>query len=1525
MAQTSLLQGKPFYCREWVFHKLQHCLQEKAGAPAPAPGPGPTGSGRAAAWGVLLVGGPGSGKTALCTELLWPSSPAGLQRGLHRQALAFHFCKAQDADTLCAGGFVRGLVAQIRRSGLLQGYEDKLRDPAAQSLLEPGECERNPAEAFKRCVLLPLLGVEPPPESLYLLVDSVDEGEHAAGLPGTVAELLAGHHELFPPWLLLLCSARRQSRAVAKMFSGEHPVRASRCTPAPGPVRRPPRARTATVRGSRASTQSPRSAAPAADPGLRLLSRGPSRRALAQGCPGLAASRWADRRFRKISLDDLRKACIVKDVQQYILHRLDREEALRQHLTKETAEMLNQLHIKSSGCFLYLERVLDGVAESFIMLREVRDIPGTLNGLYLWLCQRLFVRKQFAKVQPILNVILAARRPLTVTELYHAVWTKSMSLSVDDFQRKLDVLAKLLVDGRGGTKTLFHHSFAEWLLDVKHCTQRYLCSAAEGHRMLAMSCTCRGPRLTPLQAQEFALHLTRSNLQLAAAELALWVVWSGAPVRDALCTRVPAEQEVLQLLVQAGARVSAEDGRAACIVRQALEREDSIRTLLDNGASVNRCDSSGRTLLGSAAYSGNLDVVNLLVSRGADLEIEDARGHTPLTLAARQGHTKVVNCLIGRGANVNHTDRDGWTALRSAAWGGHAEVVSALLRAGVLVDCADADSRTALRAAAWGGHEDIVLSLLRHGAEANRADREGRTALIAAAYMGHREIVALLLEHHAQLDHEDADGRTALSVAALCVPASKGHAAVVSLLLDRGAEVDHCDKDGMTPLLVAAYEGHVDVVELLLEGGADVDHADHNGRTPLLAAASMGHAAVVHTLLFWGAAVDSIDGEGRTVLSIASAQGNVEVVRTLLDRGLDENHRDDAGWTPLHMAAFEGHRLICEALMEQGARTNEMDNDGRIPSILAAQEGHYDCVQALLEGKSSVDHRGYDGRNALRVAALEGHRDVVELLLSHGADVDCKDADGRPTLYILALENQLAMAECLLEHGADVEASDAEGRTALHVSCWQGHLEVVRALLAHRADVNAADKERRSALQSAAWQGHVRVVQLLLERGAGVDHACNQGATALCIAAQEGHLDVVRVLLERGADPGHADQFGRTAMRVAAKNGHTQIIKLLEQHGAAGLNGCAPSPVHASGQRPPPPAAAKSPPPAAQSSSSGSTGGADAQPSLRGLPGGPAPAFSSPSESPDSTADRHKSSLSNYSLKSSKNSSLRTTSSTATAQTVPLDSVHGLSFTEQIQQHSLPRSRSRQSVASPCSTHSLGPGHRSPSSESEWGPAKASLRPSKASPSGRPDNPGRSGPAGRRAEQPRAAEYEMMPLDRRGSPAACGGAAPSEPQCPAPPATAQQGGEQKKRNGIVTNPNYHLQGSQVFLGRVSVPRAVQDPGHPEVLEGYPETELSLKQALRLQIESSDPSFSYKKETPLGMAEFCRLQVRSVSAELGSPGAAARADKVRVVGGAAEAWREGEEAAARRPAPPLPPPLTNVPDRTQRKALASAAA
>lgn len=1269
-----VIEKKRFFCREWAFTKLSHCLEQRPASKT---------------CGVLVVGGPGSGKTAFSAELAWPSAGANArhQRSLNRRLLARHFCQARSEASLSPAQFVRSLVAQLLQPGsdgihrvsssspipgsttttnattvpltsremVAEAYAEKLRtDPEIQAALQPDILDRDPDDALKKALLFPLLELEPPKNCLFLLVDSIDEGQ-TLDLPQTgtrdsrrendnvsrtIAELLANHHHLFPQWLLLVCTARRQSKPISRMFSG----------------------------------------------------------------------------FRKIPLDDLRKSLVVRDIQQYILARLDQEDALRQHISRDTAEMLNQLHIKSNGCFLYLEKVLDGVAENFIVLREVREIPGTLNGLYLWLCQRLFSRKQFAKVQPLLNVILAAKLPITQEILYKCVKTACTSITIEDFNRRLHLLRRVISVSRAGALMLFHHSFAEWLLDVKHCTQKYLCSAIEGHAMLAAYYTLRGPELNADEICVLGQHLQRVITSIATTNCNLdvhtlqvvWMVGSGAPIEDCYldsseCILWPRQEvKLLKLLIDAGAKPSEKiveddankDAVSSSQVSQDVSPMDEspsepLTELLGESGDINQADSCGRTVLHTLAADGNASLLELALATcpQAKLEATDRHGQTPLNLAARHGYADVVRVLLAAGACADHADCDGWTALRAAAWGGHTQVVEMLLEHGAMVDCADWDQRTALRAAAWGGHEDIVKALLQHGADVNRTDDEGRTALIAAAYMGHSEIVEHLLDFGAEIDHADNDGRTALSVAALCVPSNHGYAKVVTILLERGAAVDHQDKDGMTPLLVAAFEGHRDVCELLLEYEADVDHCDATGRTPLWAAASMGHGSVVALLLFWGCYVDSIDNEGRTVLSVAAAQGGTDVVKQLLDRGLDEQHRDNSGWTPLHYAAFEGHIDVCEALLEAGAKIDETDNDGKGALMLAAQEGHAALVERLLEQHGApIDQHAHDGKTALRLAALEGHYDTVRVLLAHNADVNAKDADGRSTLYILALENRLAMARFLLEHArADVESRDSEGRTPLHVSAWQGHVEMVALLLTEGgASVNACDNENRTPLHSAAWQGHAAIVRLLLEHGATPDHTCNQGATALGIAAQEGHEHCVRALLNHGADPSHSDHCGRNAIKVAAKSGHDTVVRLLEEYSAnqrslrPGINGGGSS--------------------SATSVTSNST--AETKPSSAIL--NPLSTQYSPAESPDSTKRRSCVSLGNNSSNSKSSSNLTGSTKSDQGKFNQNSMVNQviktpLSFTQQLQQCSRgAKSRPLSKLLSPLKSEPQSPIYASP-------------------------------------------------------------------------------------------------------------------------------------------------------------------------------------------------------------------------------------
>ncbi|XP_063806870.1 ankyrin repeat domain-containing protein 50-like [Pseudophryne corroboree] len=1152
---SSELRGRAFYCREWALQRLGHCLERLGGAAAP---------------GILITGAPGAGKTALCTEILWPTSEAGRNARLSSRVLAYHFCQAHTHASLNPHHFIQSLARQLQHSTLIQGYRGET---------DTETCKGDLNDLFKRVIVSPLENLMPPSQNLLLLVDSVDEmccccrSDCFDAEPRcTIAELLANHCELLPPWLLLVCSARRVNKSVTRMFTG----------------------------------------------------------------------------FRRLCLDDLRKAHVVHNVQQYILCRLDREEALRQHLTPDTAEMLNQLHIKSNGCFLYLERVLDGVSEGAIVLREIRHIPGTLNGLYLWLCQRLFSGRQFCQVQTLLNVILASPSPLLPSELHQAVWTKQMKgWSAEDFSKILGSISMLLrpLSAPDGLLVLFHHSFSEWLLDVKYCTQKYLCSVSEGHCMLAMSFSARAPDLKPDEVHQLARHLLLSDLRgLEPSHLALWLLWTGVPVSDCLASDIPLELEVLQLLLLARCKVDSDSiVESSGTLRKTLQPAGSVEMLIETGGGLNQRDRAGRTLLAAAAHAGNLEAVTLMLSRGANLEATDEDGQTPLGLAAHRGHVEVVELLLKHGACYDHTDNRAWTPLRSASWGGHTEVVEVLLAAGAQPDISGPDGRTALRAAAWGGHEGTVKALLGAGAEIDDADVEGRTPLMAAAYMGHHTVAKLLLESGANVNKCDLEGRTALAVACLCVPAGHGHPELVSLLLEHGADPELPDQEGATPLLVAAYEGQEEVAELLLEAGADPDRPGKARMTPLLAAASVGHAETVRVLLLWGAATDVTDTEGKSalVLAAAAARGE-EAVRVLLDRGLNENHQDHLGWSPLHWAACEGRRNVCRALVEGGAKISTRDNEEYTALLLAAQEGHSGCVELLINRGSPLDQRGRDGMTALCFAALGGHKSTVDLLLRKGSDPDIKTSQGKPLLYLLALQGQTDMANVLLEHGADPEGRDPEERTALHASCWQGDLEMARLLLGKgRANCNAFDKEGRTPLHCTAWRGHVSIAQLLLENGAFTDAQCSQGATPLCIAAQEGHVELARVLLEEGkASPFHADHYGRTPIRVAGKGGHIALVTLLEKHGVPSYQG-------QMGRAPEKDSSRKEKMEA----------GADSWSTL----------------SPVSTGSH---SLDN-SLKSSRGSVM--TSSTYHSQaTVPMDI---LTFTQQVQQHSLPRSRSRQAVA----------------------------------------------------------------------------------------------------------------------------------------------------------------------------------------------------------------------------------------------------
>jgi ankyrin repeat protein len=155
------------------------------------------------------------------------------------------------------------------------------------------------------------------------------------------------------------------------------------------------------------------------------------------------------------------------------------------------------------------------------------------------------------------------------------------------------------------------------------------------------------------------------------------------------------------------------------------EHFETVELLRHNGADP-RCQGNElRTPLHSAAYYGDLKMVQKLIKYDSDISAEDVNGWTPLHLASEGIHLKdrhVLQLLLEHGANVNTRAKDGSTPLHFASEWGALEVVHLLLEHGADVMAEDDRGRTALQVAGFAGYakdrkDEIVKLLLEHEAK----------------------------------------------------------------------------------------------------------------------------------------------------------------------------------------------------------------------------------------------------------------------------------------------------------------------------------------------------------------------------------------------------------------------------------------------------------------------------------------------------------------------------------------------------------------------------------------------------------------------------------------------------------------------------------------------------------------------------------------------------------------------------------------------------------------------------------------
>lgn len=149
-------------------------------------------------------------------------------------------------------------------------------------------------------------------------------------------------------------------------------------------------------------------------------------------------------------------------------------------------------------------------------------------------------------------------------------------------------------------------------------------------------------------------------------------------------------ETIVQMLIEAGADVSAHDGYVLHYAAEVPENHAVVRLLVENGvieAHTRPADDLSRQLL-YAIYLSNTVRIEKLLERHAQLATTaDGRGDVPIHHAARNGETAIVRLLAAAGADVNSRNTRQHTVLYCAGGHGHVESVKALLELG-----ADADA-----------------------------------------------------------------------------------------------------------------------------------------------------------------------------------------------------------------------------------------------------------------------------------------------------------------------------------------------------------------------------------------------------------------------------------------------------------------------------------------------------------------------------------------------------------------------------------------------------------------------------------------------------------------------------------------------------------------------------------------------------------------------------------------------------------------------------------------------------------------
>ena len=681
-----------FVGRRWFFKELERTFKNGLGPPP----------------GVLITGPPGSGKSALMSQLICSRSSS---ESIHNNIIGYHICKYFDKEKKKGASFVRNLVDQI--AGSIPEYSDVVKgSELIQRDLNYTRCSQGPVGCFDRAIIAPLKELNSPPEGLrYIVVDALDECFEEDDKTSEIFEIISQtvSNERFPIWLKLVLT----SRNLAAVFIE-----------------------------------------------------------LPETLEKIALNSTDERNFGDIYLYIEKRFSDNTSFADRVLKAvgLTSNHRNKTFLVKELSKL-------GEGNFLFVKNILEHLRESNGSI-DLRSLPRNSYERY-----RMYFRRQFRKgesnfslVRPFFEVLLVASTPFHETELKEILKRQNHTHDVSWLVLQVSPFLRFSDDC---TISIYHKSFADWLIKQTDSIKGYSVNKSRGHQYIA---------------DYYFEHFGQRSANVSFNELFELVMHM---VQGWMLQR---HKESLKSMNVTNVR---KPYTGECILHKLAMRKNTkliLELLLQQFKSVDILDESGRTPAQLATLAGSMGNLQLFIDKGADVNWTNIVNDSLLHTASFHNQTEAVAFLLEKKAGFSKRNYIGLTALQVASENGHLEIVRQLFEAGASGDA------IALNRAVVKNHINIVRFLLSvakvrdactswnilSGDHENKLTYElvhfyfGETALYTAVIRGHLDVVKLLLSFgKSTLECKNVFGKTSLMAAV-----SRNDSEMVRVLVDAGANIE---------------------------------------------------------------------------------------------------------------------------------------------------------------------------------------------------------------------------------------------------------------------------------------------------------------------------------------------------------------------------------------------------------------------------------------------------------------------------------------------------------------------------------------------------------------------------------------------------------------------------------------------------------------------------------------------------------------------------------------------------------------